>query len=65
MENGHVTKEPMLCLTICAYRREGMDEEEYRNYMINVHAPLVRDLMVKHGIDSYSMVSAIASLACH
>lgn len=52
----------MLCLTMCAYRREGMDEEEYRNYMTKVHAPLVQGLMVKHGIDKYSMVSGIASL---
>ncbi|PQE13807.1 conidial pigment polyketide synthase Alb1 protein [Rutstroemia sp. NJR-2017a BBW] len=46
---------PMLCLTMCAYRKEGMSEEEYRDYMINRHAPLVKGLMVKHGIDKYSM----------
>ncbi|PMD17253.1 hypothetical protein NA56DRAFT_691909 [Hyaloscypha hepaticicola] len=54
MENGHQTQ-PMLCLTMCAYRREGMDEEDYRKYMTDVHAPLVKNLMVKHGIDKYSM----------
>jgi hypothetical protein len=58
MENGHQTQ-PMLCLTMCAYRREGMDEEDYRKYMTDVHAPLVKNLMVKHGIDKYSMVSQI------
>lgn len=57
MENGHIEKQPMLCLTMCAYRREGMDEEEYRKYMTENHAPLVRGLMVKYGIDKYSMVS--------
>ncbi|KAM3082115.1 hypothetical protein ACMFMG_004564 [Clarireedia jacksonii] len=55
MANGHEVNSPMLCLTMCAYRKEGMDEEEYRNYMINNHAPLVKGLMVKHGIDKYSM----------
>ncbi|KAI1293161.1 EthD domain-containing protein [Xylaria venustula] len=55
MSNGHITKEPMLCLTMCAYKKEGMDEEEYRKYMTERHVPLVRGLMVKHGIDKYSM----------
>ncbi|CAF9930060.1 MAG: hypothetical protein HETSPECPRED_007528 [Heterodermia speciosa] len=40
---------------MCAYRKEGMDEEEYRKYMTENHAPLVRGLMVKYGIDKYSM----------
>ncbi|EEQ32234.1 hypothetical protein McanMca71_005385 [Microsporum canis] len=55
MENGHQAKQPMLCLTICAYRKGGMDEEAYRSYMTKVHAPLVQGLMVKHGIDKFSM----------
>ncbi|KAI0430877.1 EthD domain-containing protein [Xylaria sp. FL1042] len=55
MSNGHVSNEPMLCLTMCAYKREGMDDEEYRKYMTEHHVPLVRGLMVKHGIDKYSM----------
>ncbi|KAK1751944.1 EthD domain-containing protein [Echria macrotheca] len=58
MDQTQQAKEPMLCLTICAYRKEGLDEEEYRDHMLNVHAPLVRGLMVKHGIDSYSMSHA-------
>ncbi|KAI1363171.1 EthD domain-containing protein [Xylaria arbuscula] len=55
MANGQTSNEPMLCLTMCAYKREGMDEEAYRKYMTDHHAPLVRGLMVKHGIDKYSM----------
>ncbi|KAH8164918.1 hypothetical protein CIB48_g3326 [Xylaria polymorpha] len=53
ISNGQL-QEPMLCLTMCAYKREGMDEEDYRKYMIERHVPLVRNLMVKHGIDKYS-----------
>ncbi|OAA39375.1 Dimeric alpha-beta barrel [Metarhizium rileyi] len=55
MTNEQKPTEPMLCLTICAYRREGMDEEEYRKYMMERHVPLVRGLMIKHGISKYSM----------
>ena len=62
MENGDKLAEPMLCLTMCAYRREGMGEEEYRDYMTNIHAPFVKGLMIKHGIDKYSMVREITSL---
>ena len=62
VENGHKESQPMLCLTMCAYRKEGMDEEEYRKYMVENHAPLVRGLMVKYGIDKYSMVSGITLL---
>jgi hypothetical protein len=61
MAIGIQKNEPMLCLTMCAYRKEGMSEEEYRDYMINKHAPLVKGLMVKYGIDKYSMVSEAAS----
>lgn len=36
-----------------------MNDEDYRSYMTDHHVPLVRGLMVKHGIDKYSMVSEI------
>ncbi|KAL7941083.1 EthD domain-containing protein [Trichoderma barbatum] len=55
MESGNSSTEPMLCLTICAYRKEGLDEEEYRKHMTQVHAPLVQGLMIKHGITQFTM----------
>lgn len=39
-----------LCLTICGYRKPGMDEVDYRNHMVNVSAPLTKELMVKYRI---------------
>ncbi|EXJ91406.1 hypothetical protein A1O1_04518 [Capronia coronata CBS 617.96] len=45
----------MLVLTICAFRKAGMGEDEFHHYMSEIHAPLIRDLLVKHGITRYSM----------
>jgi hypothetical protein len=46
----------VFALTICAYSKPGMDEDEYHEYMSKVHAASVRDLMVKNKIVGYSMV---------
>lgn len=44
------SKKKYLCLTICGYRKQDMSEEAYRKHMVNVSAPMTKDLMVKYGI---------------
>ena len=48
----------MLCWTVCAYRKPGLDEDEYHRHMSEVHAPLVKKLMVKYDFVQWSMVCA-------
>jgi hypothetical protein len=51
------TGERYLCLTICGYRKQGMSEEDYRNHMVNVSAPMTKGLMVKYGVKRWTQVS--------
>jgi hypothetical protein len=46
----------MLAWTVCAYRKAGLGEDEFHRYMTETHAPLVRDLLARHGIVRYTMV---------
>jgi hypothetical protein len=51
-----VQTERLFCWTVCAYRKPGMSEDHYHKYMSEVHAPLVKNLMVEYGIVSWEMV---------
>ncbi|KAF2686476.1 hypothetical protein K458DRAFT_334211 [Lentithecium fluviatile CBS 122367] len=46
---------PVLVWTVCAYRKPGMSEEDYHTYASEVHGPLVKELMAKYGMLSFSM----------
>ncbi|EED21095.1 conserved hypothetical protein [Talaromyces stipitatus ATCC 10500] len=43
------------CLTICACRKEGMDEDEYHRYLSEHHSNLVKGHLAAKGILSYTM----------
>ncbi|KAG2027527.1 hypothetical protein GB937_001273 [Aspergillus fischeri] len=45
-----------LCLTICGYRKAGMTEEDYRNHMVHISAPMTKHLMVKYGIRRWTQI---------
>ena len=44
-----------LCLTIFGYRKPGMTEEAYRRHMVEVSAPLTKDLMIKYGVKRWTV----------
>ena len=46
----------LFALTICAYRKPGMDEADYHQYTSRKHAPVLTDLMVQKKIVDYTMV---------
>lgn len=46
-----------LCLNILGFKKPGISGQDYRDYMIHTHAPLVAGLMEKYGITQWSMVS--------
>ena len=53
----------LLCWTICAYKRPDLSDEYYHKYLSEVHAPLLKDLMVKYGVVSWTMVSLQSRLS--
>ncbi|TVY84600.1 putative decarboxylase tpcK [Lachnellula suecica] len=50
------TEDKYLCLTICGYRKPGMSEEDYRNHMVNISAPMTKGLMVKYGVIRWTQI---------
>ncbi|KAB8078292.1 hypothetical protein BDV29DRAFT_152821 [Aspergillus leporis] len=47
---------PLLCLTMTGYRRREIGEADLCRHQMNNHAYLLSDLMIKYGIESYSIV---------
>lgn len=45
-----------LCLTVCGYRKAGMSEEACRHYMTQISASMTEDLMVKYGINRWTVI---------
>jgi len=48
-------------LTICAYRKPGMDESAYHKYLSENHASTLKDLLIKNQILEYTMVNLLPS----
>ena len=48
------TKEKYLCLTSCHYCKPGMSEEDYRNQMVGISAPITKGLRAKYGVKRWT-----------
>ena len=46
----------LLCLTMLGYKKGGLEEDDLCRLMVNKHAHLIKGLMEKYGIVSYTMV---------
>ncbi|KAI1328254.1 EthD domain-containing protein [Xylariaceae sp. FL0255] len=55
-EKSRMKTSKYLCLTICGYRKPDMSEEDYRNHMVNISAPMTKGLMVKYGIKRWTQI---------
>lgn len=55
----------LFSVTICATRKPGMGEDEYHRYISEIHAPLLKRLLVEKKIVDYTMVRALKVLLGH
>lgn len=46
----------LFALSIFGYRKAGMSEEDYHDYVSQKHAPSLSGLLVKNGIIDYTIV---------
>ena len=46
-----------LVLTICASKKDALGEAEFHDYLTHSHAPLVKQVLARHGITRYTMAS--------
>ena len=53
--SGHTQK--VYAITIFGYKKEGMDEQEYHDYVSKNHAGHLKALLAQNDIVSYTMVS--------
>ncbi|KAK4459524.1 dimeric alpha-beta barrel [Cladorrhinum samala] len=44
-----------LVLTICASKKDALGEAEFHDYLTHSHAPLVKQVLARHGITRYTM----------
>ncbi|RGP64452.1 conidial pigment polyketide synthase [Fusarium longipes] len=51
----HSQANSLICLTITAFKKPSLSDEEYRHHMTKVHAKLVSPLMEEYGIVRYTM----------
>ena len=53
------SKRKAYCLTICGYRKPGMSEEAFEDYIINTHARISKDCLSKNGFLRWTLVGII------
>lgn len=54
---AHARSHKLYAMTIFGYKKAGMDEKEYHDYISETHAGHLKALLAKNYIVSYTMVS--------